>query len=115
MTAKYVNQFTLGNLLTILGMVLALIVQWNITQTRIVLLENRDSQFELQIAETAAETRRIRPEFENRLRALENRSGQAIAELSNVTEDIREVKDALRDINQELRATLNVLKQNAKP
>ena len=128
MTVRYLNQVTLGNWLTIGGMAVAVFIAWGSAQTRISLLEEKILQLQAahsqeivglqkQFDEATIETRRVRPEVESRLRALEATAGASAVEVRELKGDIIDLKGALSETNQQLREVAGLLRQanGAKP
>jgi hypothetical protein len=61
--------------------------------------------------EAMVETRRVRPDVEARLRAMETRFGATLVEVQELKGDILELKDALRDTTVQLREVSGLLRQ----
>jgi uncharacterized protein HemX len=108
---SFVNQITLGNVLQLLGVLVAVFVAWGNVQTRLASLEQRDQEMQRQFDAELVETRRVRPDVEARLRALETRFGAALVEVEGLKSDMTELKEALKETNGQLREVATLLRQ----
>ena len=113
-TPTYLPTITLGNLLSLVVMIVGGMVvvgdmraadQSNAARIEFVQQEfgNRMAVIQKEFDEAMIETRRVRPEIESRLRAVENLAPAAAAEAASLRREISEMKVQMRDLLVELR------------
>ena len=78
---------------------------------RMMAIETRQEEMQRQFEDAMVDTRRVRPEVEVRLRALENYSASSRAENAELKSDMGELKDTLRDFRVELREVASLLRE----
>jgi seryl-tRNA synthetase len=78
---------------------------------RMLAIETRQEEMQRQFEDAMVETRRVRPEVEVRLRALETYAAAARTENQELKSDMADLKETLRDFRVELREVATLLRE----
>lgn len=94
---------TLGNILTIAVMAVAVFTAYSDLKTSDETTALRIATIQESFNDSMIETRRVRPEIELRLRSLESARAGDLADAASLRRDMQDLKNTMRELTLELR------------